>query len=170
MIFLTDNFTAIISVVAILVSLITFFWGFSKNKKLNSETEWCKVWATHFLERSNEFNELASKIVVGITLVHGQKKYDDQVEVKKRKEEEIKNFLDQLSFYEWELKKYGQFAPKEGKEFDKAASELFNSLSELINYARNPAEHHSFNLEKIRKIQFEYSKKSRDVHAELLGL
>ncbi len=170
MIFLTDNFTAIISVVAILVSLITFFWGFSKNKKLNSETEWLKVWATNFLESSNEFNKLASKIVVGITLIHGQKKYDDQVEVKKQKEEEVKNFLDRISFYKWELKKYGQFAPKEGKEFDKAASELFNSLSELINYAKNPEGCPFFDLEKIRKIQFEYSKKSRDVHAELLGL
>tara|TARA_B100001989_G_scaffold244140_1_gene212573 strand:- start:979 stop:1170 length:192 start_codon:yes stop_codon:yes gene_type:complete len=58
----------LISILAIIMSVITFFLGFSKNKKLNAEIEWRKVWASDFLEKANKFNCLASSIVVGINL------------------------------------------------------------------------------------------------------
>ncbi|WP_420731368.1 hypothetical protein [Hwanghaeella sp. 1Z406] len=161
--------TDIIAGVAIVTSVITFLWGFKKSKILNSQTEWYRIWASDFLQQANSFNRLANEITVGISLwnnLNNEGKSDDA----EKKLEEITRSITEISFYEWELRKYSQFAPRNADKFCQCADKLFKSLSELINYCKNPKREGSFNLEEIRTAQFLYSKASRDLHKELLGL
>ena len=161
--------TDIIAGLAIAISLITFLWGFSKNKKLNAETEWHRTWAADFLKQANNFSKLASQIVVGISLRNGIQEYGKPGDAK-RQDEEIRNHLNKISLCEWELKKYSQFAPCNAEHFCKSAQNLFTLLGDLVAYCKSPEIDKTFDLEEIRKAQFLFIKASRDLHKELLGI
>ncbi|MAI63104.1 MAG: hypothetical protein CBB87_11610 [Micavibrio sp. TMED27] len=159
----------LVSIVAIVISLITFFWGFSKNKKLSAETEWHRTLASDFLEQANNFSKMASQIVVGISLwssMQEEGKSDDA----ERQNEEIRSYINKISLYEWELKKYSQFAPCNADRFQESAQELFKLLRNLIAYCKDPKVDQPFNLEEIREAQFSFIKVSRALHKELLGI
>ena|GEM_PF-5177287 len=88
----------------------------------------------------------------------------------KKIEEDIRNSVNELRFYEWELQKFSQFSSYNKKSFSDDTQRLFQLLSELIAYCKDPPEDCSFDLEKIREAQFVFSKSSREMHKELLGL
>ncbi|MCF6344775.1 MAG: hypothetical protein L3J15_08940 [Devosiaceae bacterium] len=84
------------------------------------------------------------------------------------KHSEVTSYINQIKLYEWEIKKYIQFASKNGEDLGKTSSHLFGQLKDFIAYC-NKTSGAPFNLEDIRTAQFNYNEAARKVHSELMG-
>ena len=159
-------------VVSFLTPLIILILGMLINRNLESikvvsskEKDWQNWWAVKFLGACHDYNESITNIVTGLFQLKQieEEKLPEWKSESKEKLSDIKQSIRKLQYLQWEIQNYIQFAPKYGSTVLEKGNELFNLIDSLISKKRG-------NLEKIRKVQFEFNDAVRLAHAEILGL
>ncbi len=129
-----------------------------QNATVQRQSPWRVTWADDFLKVSAGFNNAATSFVF---IYYKYSKYEDGG---------AENFLSELHPLwqelircEWELSKFIDFAPVNGKNLE-------TSVTSLIEEGHNWAKNKGGDVPQFRQKQLAFNMNARKVHAELLGL
>jgi hypothetical protein len=150
----------------ILVLGIRINKSIEKNKKnLSQEREWQVKWAEAFLTKAILFEENISKIVSVLFGLQENLKSQNNPDSKIKEEELIKSIskiVDEMRYLGWDIQNFAQFAEKNCECLIAKQTELSEEIKMLLISKQG-------DLEKIRKIQFDYNKLVRKAHNEILN-
>lgn len=158
-----------------LTPIIILVLGFLINKSIErnkknilQEKEWQVRWAETFLIRAIKFNENISVIVTTLFKMAINSQNENISEGKKMETEEklLKIYYESIEnchYLDWDIQNFAQFAKKNGENVIEKQKELIGAIRKLID------DKQEFDIEKIRRIQFEYNKLVRKAHHEILN-
>lgn len=138
--------------------------GIERNKiALLQEKEWQVRWAETFLIRAIKFDENVSVVVASIGELKQNMQNKNATEAKQNEKEIIKTInqsIANIRYLDWDIQNFAQFADNH-EDMIKIQHELMDTIKEI--FAKKQAD-----LERIRKIQFEYNKEVRKAHNQIL--
>ena len=148
----------------ILIPILTLIVGFLLNNRLEAikvnkakEKSWQECWASKFISIAFDYNTTISEVV---TCLFQLKQLSDETDLK-HQESSLREKLFKIQYFGWEIQNFAQFAPQNVEILLGVEKRLVNLLSNLINEKKG-------DLEEIRKVQFEFNKAIKSVHAEML--
>jgi hypothetical protein len=171
-IFISDNFWgAVVNALALIAAVWLTYQATKRSNIHAQELDWNQTQANDFLECSRHYSQIVSKIVVDISIWSNLILSEDNHSKEKgmEKDRSTAEHVHVLQLLNWDIKRYAQSAHKTKDEFLGKEKELFDAISQLIRYCRNP-KGNPFSLELIRDKQNQFDKLAKDVHAELCGI
>jgi hypothetical protein len=157
---------AFLTPILILVLGLLINKSIEKSKKnLLQEKEWQVRWAETFLTKAILFEENISKIVNILFRLQEITKIPKTSETKIKEVElitAVNESIYEIRYLGWDIQNFAQFAEKNCKNLILKQTELSEEISKIFETKQG-------DLEKIRKIQFDYNKLVRIVHNEILN-
>ena len=152
-------------IASFLTPLIVLVLGLIINKTIErnkitllKEKEWQVRWAETFLTRAIKFEEEISLVVASLHRLQSTEQGKDKDEILKT----IKQSIGNIQYLDWDIKNFVQFAEKNSKDVMDKQHELMIIIADIIKNSQG-------DLEKVRKIQFDYNKAVRQAHNEILN-
>jgi hypothetical protein len=155
-------------IASFMTPLIVLFFGFLINRTIErskvaylQEKEWQVRWAETFLIRSIEFEENISVVVTSLSQL--QQKTPGQG-ISGLSEDELRKTISKsianIQYLDWDIQNFAQFA-KDGKDVVSKGKLLTDAIRDILDKKQG-------DLERIRKLQFEYNKAVRTAHRQIL--
>ena len=121
------------------------------------EKEWQVKWAELFFAQAVEFNSTISSLVCNLHYLQTEKDTQKVDHINKTIYANIFNLLK----IAWDIQNYVQFSHKYGSDIVSKQEQIIQLLRKIISEKKG-------DLEELRRVQFEYNKVVRSVHAEML--